>query len=149
LWTEASGKGAISLLSTILWDTANMVKNILIMMYGSKVTDRAANCPVSKMPLWLHVEEGEQSQSLIHSCENFIPTTLVIGKETKEMLQWALPENFKDLEIENTLMFDDVSTILREGYKPLQCPVDADKKMHWCGLDSGDAAVVCSKTTHY
>jgi hypothetical protein len=52
------------------------------------------------------------------------------------MVSWALTENFNDMEINNALTFDDNSTILREGYKPLLCPVDADKKMHWCGLDS-------------
>jgi hypothetical protein len=33
-------------------------------------------------------------------------------------------ENFKDLDIENALMFVDNSTILGEGYKPLLCPVE-------------------------
>jgi hypothetical protein len=115
------------------------------MMYGIKVTDRAAKCPVSKRPLWLHAEEGGQSQSLIQSFENSIPTKLVIGKETSEMVRWALTENFKDMEIENALTIDDDSTILGEGFKPLLCPVDADKKMHWCGLDSGGAAKVVNQ----
>jgi hypothetical protein len=123
-------------------DTTNITKNVSICMYGFKIVDRAARCPVSKRPLWLHVEAGEQTQSLIQSCENSIPTKLIIGKETKEMVRWALTDNFKDMELENALTVDDESTILGEGFKPLLCPVDADKKMHWCGLDSGGAAKV-------
>jgi hypothetical protein len=123
-------------------DTTNITKNMSIMMYGFKIVDRAARCPVSKRPLWLHAAEGEQTQSLIQSCENSIPTKLVIGKETSEMVRWALTDNFKDMDEENNLTIDDHSIILGEGYKPLLCPVDADKKMHWCGLDSGGAAKV-------
>ncbi len=123
-------------------DTTNITKNVSICMYGFKIVDRAARCPVSKRPLWLHVEAGEQTQSLIQSCENSIPTKLIIGKETKEMVRWALTDNFKDTELENASTVDDDSTILGEGFKPLLCPVDADKKMHWCGLDSGGAAKV-------
>jgi hypothetical protein len=61
------------------------------------------------------------------------------------MVRWALKDNFKDMESENALTVDDDSTILREGFKPLLCPVDADKKMHWCGLDSGGAAKVADQ----
>jgi hypothetical protein len=126
-------------------DTTNITKNMSICMYGFKVVDRAAICPVSKRPLWLQAEEGVQTQSLIQSCENSIPTKLIIGKETNEMVRWALTDNFKEMELENALTFDDTSTILGEGYKPLLCPVDADKKMHWCGLDSGGAAKVVNQ----
>jgi hypothetical protein len=126
-------------------DTTNITKNMSIVMYSFKVINRAARCPVSKAPLWLHEEEGEKSQSLIQSCKNSIPTKLVIGKETKEMVRWALMKNFKDMDLENALMFNDESSILREGFKPLLCPVDADKKMYWCGLDSGGAAKVVNQ----
>jgi hypothetical protein len=123
-------------------DTTNITKNMSICMYGIKIVDRAARCPVSKRPLWLQVEDGAQSQSLIQSCENSIPTKLIIGKETNEMVRWALKENFKDMETENALTVADDFTILGEGFKPLLCPVDADKKTHWCGLDSGGTAKV-------
>jgi hypothetical protein len=58
------------------------------------------------------------------------------------MVQWAWKENFKDMESENALTVDDDARILGEGFKPLLCPMDADKKMRWCGLDSGGAAKV-------
>jgi hypothetical protein len=64
--------------------TTNITKNMSICMYGFKVTNRAAICPVSKRPLWLQAEEGVQTQSLIQSCDNSILTMLIIGKETNE-----------------------------------------------------------------
>jgi hypothetical protein len=117
-----------------------------ICVYGLKVVNRAAICPLSKRPLWFQAEEGVQTQSLIQSCENSIPTKLIIGKETDKMEQWPLTNNFKEMELENALTFNNTYTILQESYTPLLCPVDADKKMHWRGLDSGGAVKVLNQS---
>jgi hypothetical protein len=127
-------------------DGTQVSKNLGVIIYGIKIADRAAVCPLSKRPVWLHEADGQSAQSLIQSYENCIPLKLIVGKETPALINWALKDNFNLFAKEDKLGdHGGSSRLLGEGFFPLRCPVDADKKMHWAGLGSGGAAKVHKK----
>jgi hypothetical protein len=121
-------------------DGAQVSRNLGVIIYGIKIADRAAVCPLSKRPVWLCTEDGQSAQSLIQSYKNCIPLTLIVGKETPALINWALKDNFDLFKQEDQLGDGKSSLLLGEGFFPIRCPVDADKKMHWAGLGSGGAA---------
>jgi hypothetical protein len=125
-------------------DATNITKNVSFIIYGIKVKDRAAHCPITKRPLYLPASDDNAENSLIQSFENCIPVKVVIGKETKELVNEMLKENFDLLNAEDSLgeVNDSTSSILGEEFKPLISPCNADKKMHWAGLSTGGAAKV-------
>jgi hypothetical protein len=123
-------------------DATNITKNVSFIIYGIKIKDRAAVCPITKRPLYIPAENGESSQTFVQSFENCIPVKIIIGKETKEVVYAQLKENFEKLAKEDGLSDDDPSSLLGEGFKPLISPCNADKKMHWAGLGTGGAAKV-------
>jgi hypothetical protein len=125
-------------------DATNITKNVSFIIYGVKIKDRAAVCPITKRPLFLPAADGVSGpKTFIQNAENCIPIKIIIGKETKELVNAELKENFAKLAKEDALGQDDTSFILGEGFKPLISPCDADKKMHWAGLGIGGAAKVC------
>jgi hypothetical protein len=126
-------------------DTTRISKGFGFVIMGLKFTDRGGRCPLTHRPLILQAEEGRKGQSFVQSYENCIPLSMVVGKETNDLVRWAFKENFKVLELEDKLTEDDTSSILGEGFKPLRCPCDADKKMHWAGTGAGGAAKVVKK----
>jgi hypothetical protein len=126
-------------------DRTQVSKNLGVIIYGIKIADRAAVCPLSKQPVWLHEADRQSAQSLIQSYENCIPLKLIVGKETPALINWALKLNFNLFKDEDKLGDGESSKLLGEGFFPLRCPVDADKKMHWAGLGSGGAAKVHKK----
>jgi hypothetical protein len=123
-------------------DATIISKNVSFIIYGIKIKDRAAVCPITKRPLYLPAENGQSAQTLVQSYENCIPVKIIIGKETKEVVYAQLKENFDKLAKEDGLSVDDSSSILGKGFKPLISPCDADKKMRWAGLGAGGAAKV-------
>jgi hypothetical protein len=118
------------------------MKNVSFIIYGIKIKDRAAVCPITKRPLYIPAENGKSAQTSVQSYKNCIPVKIIIGKETKEVVYAQLKANFDKLAKEDRLGKDNNSSILGEGFKPLISPCDADKKMHWAGLGSGGAAKV-------
>jgi hypothetical protein len=123
-------------------DATNITKNVSFIIYGIKVKDRAGVCPMSKRHLYIRGTDGESAKTVVQSYENCIPIKIIIGKETKEVVNAELKDNFDKLAKEDALSEDDTSSILGDGFKPLISPCDADKKMHWAGLGSGGAAKV-------
>jgi hypothetical protein len=121
-------------------DGTQVSKNLGVIIYGIKIADQAAVCPLSKQPVWLCEEDGQSAQSLIQSYENCIPLKLIVGKETLALINWALKDNFDLFKKEDALGDDESSSLLGKGFFPMRCPVDSDKKMHWAGLGSGGAA---------
>jgi hypothetical protein len=109
-------------------------KNLSFLIYGIKIVDKAAVHPLSKRPFWLCRADGQLDKIQIQSWEKCIPIKIIIGKDTKEVVQWALGKNSMDLEKETNLGNDNHSLILSRGYKPLKAPCDAKKKMQWIGL---------------
>jgi hypothetical protein len=63
--------------------------NFDIIIYGIKIADRAAVCPLSKQLVWLHKVDGQLAQSLAQSYKNCIPLRLIMGKETPAIINWA------------------------------------------------------------
>jgi hypothetical protein len=118
-------------------------KSVGVIIYGIKIADRAAVCPLSKQPVCLHEADGQSAQSLIQSYKNCIPLKLIVGKETPAIINWALKDNFNLFAKEDKFgNHGGSSLLLGEGLFLLRCPVNADKKMHWAGLGSGGAAKV-------
>ena len=116
-------------------DATNITKNVSFLICGGmKTKDRAEIFPITKRPLYLPAVDGASAQTCIQSSENCIPIKIIIGKETKELVNAKLNENFALLAKETAFSKDDTSLILDEGFKPLISPCDADKKMHWAGL---------------
>jgi hypothetical protein len=123
-------------------DATNITKNVSFVICGTKVMDRAALCPITKRPLHVPAANGESAKTVAQSYENCMLVKIIIGKETKELVNVELKENFAKLAKEDASSEDDTSSILGEGFKPLTSPCDADKKMHWAGLGSVGAAKV-------
>jgi hypothetical protein len=121
-------------------DATNVTKNVSFVIYGIKVKDRAAVCPITKRPLCIPAANGESAQTVAQSYKNCIPIKIIIGKETKEIVNAELKENFAKLAKEDALSENKTSSLLGAGFKPLVSPCDACKKMHWAGLNSGGAA---------
>jgi hypothetical protein len=121
-------------------DATVISKNVSFIIYGIKIKDRAAVCPITKHPLYLLAANGQTAQTLVQSYENCIPVKIIIGKETKEVVYAQLKENFDKLAKEDGLSNEDSSSILGEGFKPIVSPCNVDKKMHWAGLGTGDTA---------
>jgi hypothetical protein len=119
--------------------------NLSFLIYGIKIVDKAAVCPLSKRSLWMHTTDGQLDKSLIQSWENCIPSKIIIGKEMKELVSWDLEKNFRELEKETNLNDDDHSSILGKGYKPLKSPCEANKKMQWIGPGTRGGAKVYNK----
>ena len=44
-------------------DATNITKNVSFIIYGIKIKDRAAVCPITKRPLYIPAENGESAQS--------------------------------------------------------------------------------------
>jgi hypothetical protein len=44
-------------------DATNITKNVSFIIYGIKIKDRAAVCPIIKRPLYIPAENGESAQS--------------------------------------------------------------------------------------
>jgi hypothetical protein len=99
-------------------DSTVVSTNLSFLIYGIKIVDKAAVCPLSKRALWLHAEDGQLDKSLIESWENCFPIKIVIKKETKKLVRWALEDNFRELQKETNLNDNDHSSILGKGYKP-------------------------------
>jgi hypothetical protein len=123
-------------------DATNITKNVSFIIYGIKIKDRAAVCPIMKRPLNIPANNGKSAQTSIQSYENCIHVKIIIGKETKDVVYVQLKANFYELAKEDRFGEDNNSSILGEGFKPLISPCDADKKMHWAGLGSGGTAKV-------
>lgn len=129
-------------------DTTRVSKNIHLMLFGFKVNDRASICPLSKRPLFLSKTNNREEASLVQSYENCIPTCLVIAKETKEVVEYALGDKYRLMQKEDALDDNAQSIILGPGYKPIKSPAHGDMKMHWCGTGSGGATKVVKNPCH-
>jgi hypothetical protein len=121
-------------------DTTVVTKNCHFMLAGIKINDRAACCPFTKLPLFIHQTATSKEESRIQSYKNCIPTTLIVAKETNEVIDFALKEKCLMYRQEDELSDTDTSIFLGEGYKPLHMPSNADMKMHWAGIAAGGAA---------
>jgi hypothetical protein len=91
-------------------------KNFGVIIYGFKIANRAAVCPLSKQPLWPREADGQSAQSLILSYENCIPLKLIVGKETPKLINWALKDNFDLFAKEEKLRDGESSTMLGDGF---------------------------------
>jgi hypothetical protein len=129
-------------------DTTRLSKNIHLMLFGLKLNDRAACCPLSKRPLFLPKTEDQQERSLVQSYENCIPTCLVIAKETTAVVEYALGDKYRRMQEEDALDDNAQSILLGQAYKPIKSPAHGDMKMHWCGTASGGATKVVKHPCH-
>jgi hypothetical protein len=129
-------------------DTTRLSKNIHLMLFGLKINDRGACCPLSKRPLFLPKTNDGQETSLVQSYENCIPTCLVIAKETTAVVEHALGDKYRLMQEEDALDDDAQSILLGPAYKPIKSPAHGDMKMHWCGTASGGATKVVKNPCH-
>jgi hypothetical protein len=67
-------------------DATIISKNMSFIIYGIKIKDRAAVCPITKHPLDLPADNGQSAKTLVQSYENCIPVKIIKGKETKEVV---------------------------------------------------------------
>ena len=101
-------------------DATNITKNVSLLIYGMKTKDRAAIFPITRRPLYRPAVDGASAQTFIQSSENCIPIKIIIvGKETKKLVNAELKENIELFAKETALGKDDTSLILGEGFKPL------------------------------
>jgi hypothetical protein len=54
-------------------DATIISKGLLIIIYGIKIKDRAAVCPITKRPLYLPADNGQSAKTLVQSYKNCIP----------------------------------------------------------------------------
>jgi hypothetical protein len=83
-------------------DTTNITKNVSFIIYGIKINDRAAVCPITKRPLDIPAENDKSAQTVVQSYENCIPVKIIIGKKRKEVVYAQLKENFDKLAEEDS-----------------------------------------------
>jgi hypothetical protein len=100
-----------------------VTKNSQFMLAGIKINDCAACCPVTKRPLFLCKIATSKEESRTQSYENCIPTTLIVAKETNEMIDFALREKYCKYQQEDELADTNTSIFFfGEGYKHSICP---------------------------
>jgi hypothetical protein len=110
-------------------DARNITKNLSIIIYGIKIKDRAAVCPITKRPLYIPDKNGKSAQTVVQSYENCIPVKRIIGKETRGVVYAQLKVTFDKLTKEDGLGQDG------EGLKPLISPWDAQEDaLRWTGF---------------
>lgn len=128
---EIGKQRGLSVASSI--DGASLSKNLSIIAGGIKITDRAAQCPITSRPLLDNpFTMSAQSRNLC------IPLKIMMGRETKQTFtEFALLFRF----------LDDLSTaetipVTMAGFLPFSVMTNCDLSAQWKGLCKGGAAKV-------
>jgi hypothetical protein len=114
-------------------DGAAISKGISHIMYGYKIQDPAAVCPITKKILF-----GAGLQSWTTQ----IPVKMIMAKETASIYD----EFVDEFAFFNSLGNEATATSL--GYKPFSVSVNSDMSATWKGLKTGGAAKVAKHPCH-
>jgi hypothetical protein len=122
---------SLSVASSI--DGASLSKNRSIIAGGIKITDRAAQCPITSRPLLYNpFTMSAQSRNL------YIPLKIMMGRETKETFT-SFGSLFKFV-YDNS---DEASLPTKmAGFVPFSCMTNCNVSAQWKGLCKGSAAKV-------
>ena len=123
---------SLSVASSI--DGASLSKNLSIIAGGIKVTDRAALCPLTKMPLLDNpMTMKAQSRNLC------IPLKIMMGREMKETFTefGTLFKFLDDISEVETLSATEMA-----GFMPFSTMTNCDLSAQWKGLCKGGATKV-------
>ena len=115
---------SLSVASSI--DGASLSKNLSIIAGGIKVTDRAALCPLTKMPLLDNpMTMKAQSRNLC------IPLKIMMGRETKDTFTefGTLFKFLDDISEVETLSATEMA-----GFMPFSTMTNCDLSAQWKGL---------------
>jgi hypothetical protein len=118
------------------------------MLPSIKINNRAACCPVTKRPLFVQKTTRSKEESWVQTYKNCITTTLIVAKETNEVIGFALMVKYLKYQQEDALADTGTSIFLGEGYKPLLMPANTDTKMHCAGTAAGGLDSVSSIFDH-
>jgi len=112
------------------FDGVHIWKGYHILILAIKNNSGLGHTPFSKQPNLLI--DGDKVQSNIQSPDNCFPLKIVVGSETKAMIQTEFKDLILKFKNETELDDDDVSSLLETGHRPLFCPFTADMAGECC-----------------
>jgi hypothetical protein len=111
-------------------DGAQLNKRDTHVLYGLKVNDKAAICPVTKRPIF-----ANSDKTILQSRNNCFPVKMIMARETMQIYQEfkILFDTFKNEgTVEESLLGDD--------YLPINVATNCDLSATWKALGRGGAA---------
>jgi hypothetical protein len=111
-------------------DGAQLNKRDTHVLYGMKVNDKAAICPVTKQPIFANPDK-----TTLQSRNNCFPLKMILARETKQIYQ-EFKVLFDMFKAEGTVE----ESLLGDAYLPINIATNCDMSAVWKGLGRGGAA---------